>query len=410
MSGFPEAAAGTAAGVLVFSTLCLLCSIIMVWLVWSHREWDSFVGFLTYFPLLSTLASMIQQIHTIVAWEAVKTAQWENSVANAGSVEVAISGASTGIDLGLFYIQYYSYSAEAMLVLFWAGSLAHSIFGITSFKALHNKANPVSKIIAVVLPAIFLSLLAVPGIKDNAAAFLVLANITMLFSLSVGAVLMLTILGKYIHTRRAFLSWNVQYGKSSNTKQQSQQAGNHYTSAPRSTKKSSSIYDRWLMVRFTIAFVMLGVFELVIILFQLNSARNTSSGNTTAAPDLSAAKASSDFVSFMPGCVPGVLVFIVFGTSRPFREHMAKTFIPKRFRNEKPKSDAIVANVYSSQAGKTWHTTSRTDEGPDSPREDGNTIIRLREVELRDSIRDNEEDEWPILNTSTATRINGQLV
>lgn len=57
------------------------------------------------FMALHTVASIIQQIHTIVLWRDIKTSQHENIVANVGNPELNITGASTGLDLVLFYIR-----------------------------------------------------------------------------------------------------------------------------------------------------------------------------------------------------------------------------------------------------------------------------------------------------------------
>jgi hypothetical protein len=122
----PDAAMGVAIGVLVFSLICLLFSILQVWLLWVHRERNSckpcpqlltlifrmltrrpptVVAYLAYSTLLGTLASITQQLHTMIWWNDVKVEQWEHSIANIGSIEVAVAGPSVGLDLVLFYIR-----------------------------------------------------------------------------------------------------------------------------------------------------------------------------------------------------------------------------------------------------------------------------------------------------------------
>lgn len=54
---------------------------------------------------LHTLASVVQQIHTIIRWRDIKTEQYANLVANVGDPELNITGGSTGLDLVLFYIR-----------------------------------------------------------------------------------------------------------------------------------------------------------------------------------------------------------------------------------------------------------------------------------------------------------------
>lgn len=63
------------------------------------------VAMLGFFTSLHTVASVIQQVHTIARWTDVKTDQHANLVANVGDPELNITGCSTGLDLVLFYIR-----------------------------------------------------------------------------------------------------------------------------------------------------------------------------------------------------------------------------------------------------------------------------------------------------------------
>lgn len=83
-------------------------------------------------------------------------------------------------------VEYFSYNVEALLTLFWAGALAQSIYGfadIQSFKRVRRRANGICKIFAVVLPAILISLLQVPSVRNNFVAFIVVANINSQYNL-----------------------------------------------------------------------------------------------------------------------------------------------------------------------------------------------------------------------------------
>ncbi|KAI1842749.1 hypothetical protein JX266_011070 [Neoarthrinium moseri] len=379
----------------------------MVWLLWVHHERSSFIGFQSYFTLLSTTASIIQQIHQMGWWSDIKTAEYNQQKAADAASRSPIGLDLIGLDLGLFWIQYYSYNVEALLTLFWAGALAHSIYGfadIASFKAIRHKTNAAAKVVAIVLPAILISLLSVDSVKSNVVAFLVLANINMLLSLTLGAILLLAILGRYIHTRRQFLSWNVPYGHSTGT---GTGVGSQYPSrSGATTRRPRSIYDRWLMIRFSITFVMLGIFELFLILFQVSSVRNNLTAQVAESPDLSAPKAIADTLTFIPGCCPSILLFIVFGTTGPFRAYMRKTFLPKRFHKDTTQIDQSRPTPSSSQIPKTLNPSVHTEEGPPTPSEDG-YIITLREINIRNS-HIKPDDEWPILTTTT--RVNGASV
>lgn len=82
------------------------------------------VAMLAFFTSLGTTASIIQQFHTIIDWNDIKLAQFANQQANADDPELAITGGSLGLDLVLFYIQFYCYNVEALLVLFWCVKLS----------------------------------------------------------------------------------------------------------------------------------------------------------------------------------------------------------------------------------------------------------------------------------------------
>jgi hypothetical protein len=74
------------------------------------------VGLLAYFTFLSTLTSIIQQLHTMIWWDDVKTEQWKHAVSNIGSVEVTIAGPSVGLDLALFYIRMWSNFIHCLVI------------------------------------------------------------------------------------------------------------------------------------------------------------------------------------------------------------------------------------------------------------------------------------------------------
>ena len=77
-----------------------------------------------------------------------------------------------------------------------------------------------------------------------------------LFSLAFGSLLLLLILFKYVHARRAFISWNVRYGLSLGETQEATGTANFNGAGLLEPRRG--IYDKWLVVRFTIAFIMLG--------------------------------------------------------------------------------------------------------------------------------------------------------
>jgi hypothetical protein len=131
---------------------------------------------LGFFVTLHTLASVIQQIHTIIRWRDIKLEQYENLVKHVGNPELNITAASTGLDLVLFYIQYYSYNVESLLVFFWAVELANSIFQLRITKMYRFHASLVAKATAAFLPVAQMVLLRFSGVDKSTVGFMALAD------------------------------------------------------------------------------------------------------------------------------------------------------------------------------------------------------------------------------------------
>ncbi|KAH7040376.1 uncharacterized protein B0I36DRAFT_9455 [Microdochium trichocladiopsis] len=339
MSGqYPPEALGSAVGVLIYSFLSLACCILSLWLVSVHAEKTSYVGLLAFSVFLGTSASIAQQLHGIISWEDVKWDQHRFAIENAGSPQLIVSGQSQGLDLGLFYIQAYSYNVCALLSLSWASTLAQSILGFSDvdrFTRFVKHSTISTKVFAWVFPPIMLSLLAAPPIQKSTVAFLVVFDFCMLGGLALTSFLLAFILGKYIYTRRKLLSWNP-YAR------------------PVQATGQSSIYDRWLLMRFTIAFFVLSAYEIVTVLFQASHAASTKDAASIGSePDLSAARAFGENLVYLPGVSSGFLVFVVFGTTKTFRTTMYQTFVPKRFQKVERKTNQ---SAYGS-ASATMHTS-----------------------------------------------------
>ncbi|KAI6081507.1 hypothetical protein F4821DRAFT_273083 [Hypoxylon rubiginosum] len=334
---------GIAIAVLIWSLFCLAASCVMIWLVWTHHERDSYVALLSYLSLLGTITSIVQQFHTIVWWRDVKIEQYEHTITHLGSPEIAIAGPSVGLDLVLFYIrklEYYTYNAEAMLTLFWAIALTRTVFkfsNLSAFRHIKHRTNQLAKAVAVLLPAILMALLRLDIVQSSIIAFLILANFNMMISLTFGSLLLMAILVKYIWTRHRLISWNARYLFSRRSQEVD---GDIINVLDRGDGTRRASYDRWLVLRFSIGFVVLAIFQLITILSEVAQLSNHTKEKLGHEADLSVPRAKNDFLLFMPGVSTSLLVFIVFGTTRTFRKTMYKKFIPKRFQHRPPESEA----------------------------------------------------------------------
>ncbi|GAB1316708.1 hypothetical protein MFIFM68171_06918 [Madurella fahalii] len=396
----PSGAAGHAAGILFYSFVCLALGLVLVWLVWVHHERKSYVALLSSFMALHTVASIIQQIHTIVLWRDIKTSQYDNLVANVGNPELNITGASTGLDLVLFYIQYYSYNVESMLVLFWAVELANSVFQLRFSKMYRFHASIAAKATAVTLPAVQMILLRFSPVQRTTAGFMALADAIMIACFAAGSLVLFAILARYFRSRITLASWNVRYGQFSGTGTNGTRSGTpHAPPVPR----RKVIYDNWLILRFTVAFIALSLFQLVVIVFQLRAASTNDAENIPPEPDLGADRAKGDFALFAPGVSAGLLTFIVFGTTRTFREYMWALFVPRALR-EKVKERATRGRMMPASASGQLQP-QRGGVDTDEEAGDGGAGLRLQDMGRKDRDGDvpnaRKDDEWPILKPTS---------
>ncbi|KAK4647238.1 uncharacterized protein QC761_123630 [Podospora bellae-mahoneyi] len=348
MAQLPSEVMGQCVAILLYSWFCLAVGLFLLWIVWVHDERTSYVIMLGSFMVLHTFTSIIQQIHTIAWWNDIKTAQWQNVVANVGNPELNITGASTGLDLVLFYIrgllcgrlpgahtdgctEYYCYNVESLLIVFWAVELANSIFQLRIAKMYRFHASLIAKGTAAVIPAVFMVLLRFSKIQASTVGFLILSSGIMIACFLAGSLILLSILGKYIHSRVMVLSWDVRYGRSTNTGGGTSDGTNPTSSSQPKPPlpKRKNIYDRWLVLRFTVAFIALSLFQLVVVMFQLRASQTNSVENVPAEPDLSAERAVTDFVLYIPGVTAPVLAYLVFGTTRTFRDYAWSVLAPR---------------------------------------------------------------------------------
>ncbi|CAI4210681.1 unnamed protein product [Parascedosporium putredinis] len=166
-----------------------------------------------------------------------------------------------------------------------ATSLAQSICQTNRFRISEPRATLTSKIISVILPAIVLSLLAIPAVRDSDIAFFILANILMAVGMGGGMIMLAIITCKYFHARFNVHSWNVRYYTSSH--------GTQLTDGealPQLRPVETQFFDRWLVIRFSIGFLAMSAFQVVIILFSVRAARTSKEASTRTGPDLSIEK------------------------------------------------------------------------------------------------------------------------
>ncbi|KAL2209794.1 hypothetical protein CC79DRAFT_1380030 [Sarocladium strictum] len=416
MSQIPAGAEGAVAGVMVYCSICLIAALTMIWLSWTHDERTSYVAMISYFSALSIVSSLVQQIHDVVTYESLVTRQFHNTKAHPDHPEIVIANGSTGVSLVLYYIQYWCYSVEAIAFSLFsrAAFLAQSVYGLSGrsrLKVILRRINKGGKIVAMLFPLTTILLLRIPQIQENFVVFILIADLPLMLSLLCGCILMLMIVGRYVQSRRRFLHWSDNVGNSASNMGTS--SNNNTNSGSGKTTLTSSLphangkqhrnmWDRWLLVRFTIAFLCLSVFEVTNTLFQVMAVTNRDHDAKSSAPDLSAERAKTTWLFFMPGVTPGLFIFIVFGTTTPLRKYMHETLVPKRWQRQHRKDRREDAEAV---ARSGVHT------GPPVPPKDDDMVVVEMQVYRNPALSKNQatsgtyreetsslgSDEYPIL-------------
>ncbi|KAF2995171.1 hypothetical protein E8E14_002564 [Neopestalotiopsis sp. 37M] len=112
----------------------------------------------------------------------------------------------------------------------------------------------------------------------------------------------------------------------------------------------SSLFDKnWLVFRLSFAIILISGFILATVLVHLPTPSVMGHQTTTSEPDLGVAQAKTSIIGYIYGVTPGLAIPIVFGLTRPFRQTLYKTFVPKRWQEkntaqQKPRASAIMGH------------------------------------------------------------------
>lgn len=170
-----------------------------------------------------------------------------------------------------------------------------------------------------------------------------------LISLSLGGLSLILTLYKYVKTRRLAMGKAGRGGwwasRSSPHEHSSQDLGSETGNGTLSVSEGTvntrkSIYDRALITRFTVGFVILAwvllvfllrgllwciffnrIFEAAIIIFSVVKKGNEAEIVRSGGPDYSIGSAKADIAFFIPGATASLVVFLVFGTTKSWREY-----------------------------------------------------------------------------------------
>lgn len=152
-----------------------------------------------------------------------------------------------------------------------------------------------------------------------------LLNVLVLVSLLGGSIFLVLTLYKFIEARR-FIAGTSSGSDAAHTATATGVAAEHHLSIRRSS-------DRWLIIRFTIAFILLSVFEVCQILFEVVAYNNNKKAEASTDPDYSVTGALSDIGQFVPAVTASLVAFLVWATTAPFRKQLVIWFTCGRGRN-----------------------------------------------------------------------------
>lgn len=123
----------------------------------------------------------------------------------------------------------------------------------------------------------------------------------MAISFTIGGILLVAILAKYIQTRRKLHRWTIRYPLPGTSTEEG--AGEELD-----LNSEDSIYDSWLIVRFVISLLFIEAFQILTILSEVAQVNNNKKEVLPPEPDISARRARVDFLEFIPGVSTGLLV------------------------------------------------------------------------------------------------------
>ncbi|KAG9247384.1 hypothetical protein BJ878DRAFT_191332 [Calycina marina] len=330
-TSIPSGAVGAFIGVLVYSVICLVLCTLVVGLLFSYGEKWTYITMLATFSAISTVGSIAQQIHYGTSWASIKEEQYQKALNIQTYPGLAFTGASGTLDIVLYNMQLYCYNVMSLSVMFWAVGLFAGTWG---FKDKHLRMHAgnlsiASRTFTIAFPALVIGVANIPAVLTYGVLVFILSNMTMFLSLTIGSILLILTLYKYMKTRRLVMGsrsnklggwWNPSSGESA-AHSQTLESGTARPGAIVSEKRRS-IYDRALLIRFTIAFLILAVFEVMIIVFSLTQVNYFNAILASGGPNLEASSATSDILFFMPGVTSSLVVYLVFGTSKSYKQYI----------------------------------------------------------------------------------------
>ncbi|ERF71206.1 hypothetical protein EPUS_07889 [Endocarpon pusillum Z07020] len=305
---------------------------------------------------LSTVLSMIQQINYIVAWMAIKDAAYLNAGDRQSNPSYAFITTYNELDTIVFLIRFYCYNVQSLLFLFWAIGLWHATWKARA-DLLRLKDESIvlaAKIFAILFPILIVSTMRSQLIKKDPVIKLIWSNLILLASTTAGSIFLILILYTYIHVHRKAATKkpgpmpNMDFSFRMNRR--ASDASEMPTKPAPATDMRSIAYDRWLIARFLVCFGLSNGLQVCLIVYYYHvSARNTELADR-GGPDYTLSSTLKELALSIPGVSLGLLIFIVFGTTAPFRREYRKWFQPCKRKRQGRDGPIMVTRLGSVNA------------------------------------------------------------
>ncbi|OJD35185.1 glycoside hydrolase [Diplodia corticola] len=318
----PHEVFGLAIFVNALGFIAVFLGLLLCFMLWRHGEGLSYILLLGVSTTLGAVQGVVTHLDYTINWRQIQIERYEafqkpqrDRTAMFGKSDSGWRSVSAAIGI-------YLYNVDSLLVLFWAITLFIGTWNIRIKSEKKKTMAIVLKSTAILLPAVMVSLCQIKALRARPVLFLVVVNIIMTVSMVVGFFLVLAILYKYLLARSIFRRF---FKRDRSTNGCSSSLGTVSTVASGNRGRTT---DKWLIVRFSLIMTVLIAFEAALIVYQLvNLQRNRHSQRPSAevkGPRLSIEQARVDLFQYIPGVVPSIVAWCIFGTTYVFRrEYMA---------------------------------------------------------------------------------------
>ncbi|KAI0406019.1 hypothetical protein F4802DRAFT_130167 [Xylaria palmicola] len=342
MSQLPEGTLGDAVGVLIFTFVCLITNVLLLWLFWISNDRLGYIALVGYFALLCATSSIIQQIYNYTLWDDLAWAQLRYIKANFKNADVIFNNGNFGFMRVLAIIRLFCYIVESSYLLAYCIGVTLSMY---NFWATRRKGERIfviaGRLAPIVLAAITIGLLQTSAVQSSFTAYMIVANVQSVGSCAVSIVLLSIVIRQYVQSKLAWKRvqtsdaggfWSRLRNSNSSSSSKGSNAKDQSSITPAYAAQGTVFDDNWVVIRLSIAVLLISAFIVANIVTHLPQRDDVARDAKAEAPDLGPERARSNIIGYIFGVTPGLAIWLVFGLTRDFRRIMYETFIPRNWR------------------------------------------------------------------------------